>query len=233
MKIALICALEEESAGILAQVPLTARRTHEYGHCQYTEYDHDQHQVLMTVCGIGKVNAAIATQTLISKFAVDAVINVGVAGSLSTQLTFGDVVLADDLVQHDFDVTAFGSVKGQIARMNTFSFLADANLNKLLIDDVVMANNKIMLGRIVSGDQFIDDAITAKRLAREFNALACEMEGAAVAHVCHVNKVPFAVVRSVSDMAGQDGQASKSFDDLKEMAASRAALMVENLFKRL
>ncbi len=232
MRLAIVCAMEEELAAIEAALSLTLiAKLNKASNC-YAEYQFGEHTLIMVVSGIGKVNAAVTTQILIENFAVDAIINVGVAGSLTRKLGFGDVVIATDLVEHDFDITAFGVPLGQIARMDTFSFAADAKLNSLL-EQISLVSNQLVLGRIVSGDQFIDDGQKAVFLHTEFAALACEMEGAAIAHVCYLNKIPFAVVRSLSDMAGQDGQGIHSFNELKEMAAERAALVIKNLLERL
>jgi adenosylhomocysteine nucleosidase len=158
----------------------------------------------------------------------DCIVNVGVAGNLSKYNTFGDVVIATDLVQHDMDVVAFGIPLGQVPRMDVFAFqpselfLKVANLIKI-------PDAKIILGRIVSGDQFICDVTKATFLADHFNAVACEMEGAAVAHVCHVNNVPFLIVRALSDMAGHEGDAVHSYTTLIDMAASRSSEVVRQL----
>ena len=117
--------------------------------------------------------------------------------------------------------------------MDTFAFCAEPALNQLLLNGVSLVGNQVVVGRIVSGDQFIDDAELARKLHHEFNALACEMEGAAIAHVCYVNQVPFTVVRSLSDRAGQGGDAARSFNDLKFMAAKRAAIVTKHLLERV
>jgi adenosylhomocysteine nucleosidase len=233
MKLGIICAMAEELDEILLTVPLQMKdELHQANSC-YTRYAYHKHEVITVVSGIGKVNAAITTQIMINRYAVDAVINVGVAGSLSPKLGFGDVVIATDLVQHDVDISAFGVSLGQIPRLDTFSFVADIELNKLLLRENFQAPFKIVNGRIISGDQFIADAEKAQFLHSQFAALACEMEGAAIAHVCYLNGIPFTVVRSLSDMAGQSGFGIHSFYELKYMAAKRAALVVNNLLERL
>ena len=232
MKLAIICAMEEELAKILENIPFQFIRNLEKAGNSYNEYKYEDHTIIAVVSGIGKVNAAVTTQILLNSFELDAVINVGVAGSLSANLGFGDVVIASDLVEHDFDITAFGVPLGQIARMDTFSFAADERLNKLLLA-IELENNQVVSGRIVSGDQFIDNKEKAEFLHSEFGALACEMEGAAIAHVCYLNKIPFAVIRSLSDMAGRHGEAIYSFNDLKYMAAERAALVTRNLLNNI
>jgi len=233
MKIGIICAMEEELAEIIKDVKLELIAKHFHAGNDYLEYHCGNHLVIVVVSGIGKVNAAITTQLMIDKFSPDKIINVGVAGSLNKGLIFGDVVVAEDLVQHDFDITPFGVKLGQIARMDIFAFPTDAQLKQKIVNDIVLPENKVVKGRIVSGDQFIDDKVKAEFLANEFEALACEMEGAAIAHVCYLNNVPVCVIRSLSDMAGQHGIAIHSFNDLKNMAASRAAMVVSSLLEKI
>jgi len=234
MKLAIICAMDEELAAIWATIPMKRTNELEKAGNMYWQYSLGLHELITVVSGIGKVNAAVTTQILLDNFVVDGVINVGVAGSISPDLTFGDVVVASDLVEHDFDVTAFGDKLGQIPRMDTFSFATDENLNQLLTKNLQLPAGKLVTGRIVSGDQFIDDATKAAFLAQEFAAVACEMEGAAIAHTCYLNKVPVAVIRSLSDMAGQQGSSgAHSFNDLKFMAAARAAKVVVNLLEHI
>ncbi|TXI93907.1 MAG: 5'-methylthioadenosine/adenosylhomocysteine nucleosidase [Neisseriales bacterium] len=233
MILGVICAMQEELDEITKELALTPVNQIDLCSNSYFVYTYGSHTIVAGVCGIGKVNAAVTTQLMIDKFTPDKIINVGVAGSLSQNLVFGDVVIAEDLVQHDFDITPFGVRLGQIARMDTFSFPTDSSVNKLILDNLALPENKIVLGRIVSGDQFIDDKNKAEFLAKEFDALACEMEGAAIAHVCYLNKLPVCVIRSLSDMAGQDGQAIHSFNDLKFMAAARAAKVVVNLLEHI
>lgn len=158
--------------------------------------------VVVVTCGIGKVNAAVCTQILADDFDVDKIINVGVAGGIGEEIMPGDVVVASNLVQHDFDTTAFGDKAGQIARMDTFDFKCDYNL----VDAAEKAcfnieQHKCFTGRIATGDQFIADIEKLKWLKSEFGALACEMEGGSIAHVCYLNHIPFVIIRSISDNA--------------------------------
>ncbi len=189
-------------------------------------------KLILILSGIGKVNAAIATQYLIDEFKLNFILNVGVAGSLSKDLTFGDVVIATDLVQHDVDATAFGYPLGQIPRIDSFSFSAD---NKLIEKYFNSSHNnpfKIVAGRIISGDKFIDNHEQVIFLKDTFNALACDMEGAAIAHVAHINKISFIIIRALSDQAGQDNSnANDIFLTLKEMAANRASIVVKQLLE--
>lgn len=230
MKLAVICAMEEELAKILLNVPLVKIDELVKAGNLYTRYSFNQHEVICVTSGIGKVNAALTTQILLDLFKPDIVINFGVAGSLTTNLGFGDVVVATDLIEHDVDTTAFGIPLGQIPRMECFSFKAAEKIVELL-SKLELKQNRVAAGRIISGDQFIADKAKAEFLHKEFSALACEMEGAAIAHVCYLNQVPFAVIRSLSDMAGQVGEAAHTYNKLKEMAAHNAALGVKSLLE--
>lgn len=158
--------------------------------------------VVVVTCGIGKVNAAVCAQILVDDFKVDTVINVGVAGGIGEDILPGDVVIASNLVQHDMDTTAFGDKFGQIPRLDTFDFKSDKSLIEVAKKACSsITKHKSFVGRIVTGDQFIADIEKIRWLKAEFDAMACEMEGGSIAHVCHLNSVPFVVIRSISDNA--------------------------------
>ena len=158
--------------------------------------------VVAVVSGIGKVNAAVCAQILISEYKVDSIINVGVAGGIGKDIYPGDVVVATDLVQHDMDTTVFGDAYGQVPRLDTFAFKCDENLVKVALDACEeISEINTFSGRIVSGDQFISSIEKIKWFEKEFNAISCEMEGASIAHVCYLNNIPCVVIRSISDNA--------------------------------
>ena len=223
--------MQEELDEIINNVQLQFKSIVSIAGCDYQIYDYKQNEIIMLVCGIGKVNSASATQILICTFKPDYIVNVGVAGGLSIDLSFGDVVVATDLVQHDMDVRSFGIPLGQIPRLDTFSFACDKYLVNVAMQTSKADKYKLVSGRIASGDQFIDDKNRAEFIHNEFNAIACEMEGAAIAHVCYLNKVPFVVIRSLSDMAGIDGVAMHSFSELKEVSANNAAQIVLHILE--
>lgn len=152
--------------------------------------------------GIGKVNAAVCAQILIDDYKVNKIINVGVAGGIGTDILPGDVVVADNLIQHDMDASAFGDKIGQIPRLEAYDFKCDNELVKLAKEACENATKyKSFIGRIVSGDQFIANIDKIKWLSSEFGAIACEMEGASIAQVCYLNAIPFVIIRSISDNA--------------------------------
>lgn len=184
-------------------------------------------------CGIGKVNAAACTQLLCDRFDVDKIINTGIAGSLDRSLHIGDVVIAEDLVQYDMDVHAFGYKLGQIPRIDTYAFETDKELVELTKKacSELKLNHKWVTGRIISGDKFVNSAKEVERLRELFEGRAVEMESAAIAHVAYINKVPITIIRSISDDA--DDSANISYDEFARLAADNACNIVINILRYL
>ena len=189
--------------------------------------------IVLVKCGIGKVNAALCTQILISEFNVDAVVNTGVAGALHSELDVQDIVISTDAIQHDMDTTAFGDKKGEIPRMETSTFIADQKLIDAAYKSSIkeLEGNKVLKGRVVSGDIFVSSKELKDSLVREFGAYCAEMEGAAIAHVCTLNKIPFVVIRSMSDKA--DGSADVTYEEFVVKAAHKSKDIVLNMLKAL
>lgn len=190
--------------------------------------------VVVTECGIGKVNAAATTQALIDLFAPDAIINSGVGGALSENLKVGDVVVSVDAIEHDYDTTAFGDPKGLICFKDEqrVDMPADKELRDALLKaSESLENTTVLTGRIATGDQFISD--TEKRLAlgREFNALACEMEGGAVGQVCYRNNVPFAILRCISD--DLTNSTSMDYESFKAFAANKTTTVLSKFIENM
>lgn len=183
-------------------------------------------EIVIAVCGIGKVAAAMCTQTMILKYAPDCVINTGVGGSLSTKLAIGDIAVAESLVQHDMDTSALGDPIGLISGINIVNIPADEKVVSILEKGIeTLENIKAVKGVIASGDQFIASSEKKKFLTENFNAIVCEMEGASIAQVCYTNGVPFGVVRAVSDCA--DGSSHMEYKEFLPIAAANAAKLIE------
>lgn len=186
------------------------------------------HDVILALCGVGKVNAAICTQKLIDLAKPDAVINSGVAGGLSDKLSVCDLAIADRLVYHDFYPL---SLLEKYAPHCAY-FQADRRL-KALAENAASALSRnepdfhYEVGCIVSGDRFVEESAIKERLKAEFGAVCTEMEGAAIAHTAYVNGVPFAVIRAISDNA--DEKADMSFEAMAAIAAKRAVIIVKNM----
>ncbi|MGL5330782.1 MAG: 5'-methylthioadenosine/adenosylhomocysteine nucleosidase [Peptostreptococcaceae bacterium] len=189
--------------------------------------------IVLVKCGIGKVNSALCTQILISEFNVDAVVNTGVAGALHHELDVQDIVISTDAIQHDMDATVFGYSKGIIPRMDNSTFEADQRLIDAAYESSIKESkgNKVVKGRIVSGDIFISSKELKDTLVNDFNAHCGEMEGAAIAHVCHLNNTPFVIVRAMSDKA--DGSADVTYEEFVVEAAHRSKDIVLNMLKAI
>ena len=186
-------------------------------------------EVILAVCGIGKVNAAMCAQTMIVTYHPDKIVNTGVAGALSPELGVGDVVIASDLVEHDFDTTGFGDPPGLIPGLGTVKMHCSDSLRtdelETAAEEVLRGTGaKILQGIIATGDQFIADGERKKKIVETFGAVSCEMEGGAVAQVCSLNKVPFAVIRTMSDSA--DGGALDDYPAFAKRSAEISAKIV-------
>ena len=187
--------------------------------------------------GIGKVAAAIAAQILIDRFAVDALLNTGMAGGLDARLEVKDLVVATGALQHDFDLTAFGHARGYISGENDTAatvFETDKMLVDLALDaaaEVLPQGSKAITGVVASGDVFVDDSALKARLITEFGAAAAEMEGAAIAQTAVANSVPFVILRTISDLA--EKQANVSFDELESYAGQLAGDITAAVLHRL
>ena len=159
--------------------------------------------VVISKCGIGKVFAAMCAQTMILKYAPKYIINSGVAGALSKELNILDAVIATKMVQHDMDTSPLGDPKGLISGINVVEIESDADVSSQLEKTVNELKVRTARGIIASGDQFIADPDRKAEIVSLFGAIACEMEGASIAQVCYVNKVPFCVMRTISDGRGE------------------------------
>lgn len=188
-------------------------------------------KVVVVKSGVGKVNAARITQILIDKLKVKSVINVGSAGALNPLLDIGDIVIAEKLVQHDFDITAFDHEKGYITGVGDYIY-SDNELVKKFKDIGNKIKNKtykITTGVIASGDIFCTDISMKNKIYSKFNAECVEMEGAAIAQVCYLDKVPFVVLRSISD--SPNGNNAMVFEEFVKLASKRCADILKEFFK--
>ncbi len=185
--------------------------------------------VVVAKCGIGKVFAAICAEALILKFNVDMVINIGVAGSLTKDLGVLDVAVASNVVQHDMDTSPLGDPVGLLSGINMILLPADEKMVDLLCQCLKDRNINYKKGNIATGDQFIADANQKRRLSQDFEAIAAEMEGGSIGHVCYVNKIPFAVLRSISDSDG----GAMDYQTFAEKAALQSIEIVTDFIERV
>ncbi|MGT2934462.1 5'-methylthioadenosine/adenosylhomocysteine nucleosidase [Streptococcus castoreus] len=229
MKIGIIAAMEEELHLLLEN--LLDSQAHQVLSKTYYTGRLGQHDLVLVQSGIGKVMSAMTVAVLVDHFEVEALINTGSAGAVASGLAIGDVVVADQLIYHDVDVTAFGYDYGQMAAQPLY-FNSDSCFIKTF--KKVLAQEKIAsrIGLIATGDSFIagQDKINAIK-ARFPDVLAVEMEGAAIAQAAQAAGKPFIVVRAMSDTAAHD--ANITFDDFIVQAGKKSAQMVMVFLKAL
>ena len=185
--------------------------------------------VAVAKCGIGKVFAALCAQTMIIKYSPELIVNTGVGGALRGGITTGDIVVAESLCQHDMDTSAIGDPVGLVSGINVIYFESDKRAADILLGAAESLGLRAYSGRIASGDKFIASVCDKARIISTFSADACEMEGCAVAQVAFVNRIPFAVVRAISDSA--DGEATMDYPTFLPIAARNSTNLTLALIK--
>lgn len=229
MKIGVIGAMEEEIKVLkenLQHVTMWERANR-----LFLAGSYGQHEVIVVRSGIGKVMAAQCATILMQQYGVNMVINTGSAGGIGAGLAVGDIVLAEKTAYYDADVTGFGYEYGQLPGMPLYY-----EASRYLVEEAAKAAAKnhlaVKKGLIVTGDSFIaDPQKIAKILAHFPDALACEMEGAAIAQACSQFNIPYLVIRAMSDTA--DHEATVSFDEFILTAGKKSAEMVLTLVSQL
>lgn len=223
MKIGIIGAMAQE-VEVLKQ-NLQDIRTWKMAGATFYSGNYADHEVIVVQSGIGKVLSSITTSLLIQQYEVDAIINTGSAGGIGSGLAVGDLVVPDKLAYYDVDVTAFGYLYGQLPAGMPLYYEADEKLLAAVEKAAKKTGHQVKKGLIVTGDSFISSSDKIKEILSHFpEALACEMEGAAIAQTARQFDVPFLVVRAMSDTANQE--ATVSFDEFIEEAGKRSAEMV-------
>lgn len=230
-KIGIIGAMEEEVA-ILKEQMEVSRRAERAG-MEFFEGKLAGKDVVVVRSGIGKVNAGICAQILADLFQVDAIINTGIAGSLNADIDIGDIVISTDAVQHDMDAVNFGYPLGQIPRMDTLAFPADEKLIETARQACRQANPDIHVfaGRVVTGDQFVAERAVKERISSNFGGFCTEMEGAAIAQAAYLNKIPFVILRAISDKA--DDSAVMDYPAFEKKAIEHSVKLVKQMLSML
>ena len=229
MRFGIICAMPEEIKELKAQ--LTNESTKQIGGKDYYFGQISGQDVVLVESGIGKVEAGITTEHLITDCGADVVINSGSAGGIGDGLHVGDVVISTATAYHDVDATAFDYQYGQLPGKEP-SFAASKKWGDALAKAGEQTGLTVKQGLIVSGDQFIASQDAIKQILAHFpDALSSEMEGAAVGQVATDHQVPYVVVRAMSDTG--DEEAGVSFDEFIIEAGKLSAAMLLQLFKDL
>lgn len=221
--IGIICAMKIEAEAIEKQ--MSDVKTETISGVTFVSGKLHEKEIVLAVCGIGKVFAAICTEAMILHYAPSLIINSGVAGTLTPALSIGDIAIAGSLVQHDMDTSPIGDPVGLISGINKIYFEADTAAVAAFERAAASVGAKSKVGTIASGDQFMSDADKKHWIAETFGAIACEMEGASVAHVAYVNGTPFAVLRAISDSA--TGDAQMEYPKFVAMAAERSHAIID------
>lgn len=187
--------------------------------------------VVLLQCGIGKVNAGIGAALMAEFYRPAAILNTGSAGGLLPTQTFGDTVVSTAVVHHDVEVTIFGYAPGQVPGLPA-TFPSDPGLIDLADRCLTAAGTPHAKGVVGSGDIFVFQPEVIARIRKTFPDLcAVEMEAAAIAQACHLAKVPFVVVRALSDIAGQESP--MKFEEFLPLASKNSSRLVMEMVGKL
>ena len=207
-RIAIIGAMDSEIANLKSML----ENTEEIKIAGITYYKGKLHgkDVVLLKSGVGKVNAAVATTIAIEKFNIEKIIFTGVSGSGNPNYNISDIVISKNLIEHDFDTSDIDGddITVLVEGYNDNYYPADEALIELAKSSAekVITNSKVYVDTIATGDQFVGNNEKVKQIHNKFKAGAIEMEGASVAHTALMYKIPFVVIRSLSDKADSDAE---------------------------
>lgn len=191
-------------------------------------------EIVLWQCGIGKVNAAVGTMRLIQEHHPDAIISTGLAGGIDPLMQVMDVLAATQCVYHDVDCgSSLNCIRGQVqglpARYDADTRLLDHTKNVSLAD-----GERLMSGLICTGDQFITDRERQNDIKRHFvDGLACDMESAAIAQTCYLEKVPFLSIRVISDTPGRTDNHQMQWEDFLASMCDQSFRFVKKYLETL
>ncbi|MCR5265143.1 MAG: 5'-methylthioadenosine/adenosylhomocysteine nucleosidase [Cyanobacteria bacterium RUI128] len=225
--IAIIGAMDIETEAVSARLS-HAKQIKTSADFQITTGNIGKYKIILTKSGVGKVNAAITTQYIIDKYKPKYIINTGLAGSLTKNLTTGDIIIAEKTIQHDFDLTAFGNHKGYMGNGTNADKPTEYFSDKNLISKFKNINSDITIGTIATGDVFVTDVQTKENIRKLFNADAADMESAAIAQTANRNNVPVIVIRTISD--GKN-ESTKDYNKNKHNTAEKSALALISILE--
>lgn len=229
MTIGIIGALDEEIALLLKRLRIQA--VERQAGIRFVRGILSGKQVIICKSGWGKVNAALASQILIDRFRVKNLIFTGVAGTISPNINIGDLVVATKTQQWDVNFTAIGVPPGVIPLMKTTVFPANPRLVQAAVQAEKQVPGNVFTGKILTADRFVASNTLARRLRTEFDGLCVEAEGGAAGQVCFRNRIPYVVIRGISDRA--DRRASPDFGKFLQLAANRAQMAVWRMIRLL
>lgn len=231
--IGIITAMSNELKMLLEKTEISETKT--IGGVDFSIGTLEGQDVVLVQGGIGKTMAAAGTTVLINEFNVKSIIFTGIAGGVGDEVKVLDQVIATDLVFHDYgSQTNDGFVwNGDSGFNEDGSIPVDEELSQKAYEAAVsvLGEEHVFQGRIATGDQFVASSEYVTYLQDEFNAIACEMEGAAVARIAAQYEVPCCVIRAMSDKA--DGAAHDTYENFGDTAANNSAQIVITLLQNL
>lgn len=224
--IGIICAMNEELEEIT--LLLKDKNYEKFGAFEFITGHINNTTCVVVKCGVGKVHAAMCTQTLIFKYNPKFILNIGVAGAIDTNINIGDIVIASGTIQHDFDISVFPNrKKGEISGIDSVEIKCTKWIvDKLLECSKKFQNFKTHNGIILTGDQFINSKTKLLEIKNEFGGIACEMEAGSIAQTCFVNKIDFGIIRAISDNADDDSHID-FYSFIKSSSKNNAILLYE------
>ena len=225
MKIGIIAAMRKE---LDLLIPLLNNRAEErHDHFVFYKGAIGNHEIVAMQCGIGKVNAAIGSQSMINHFSPQLIINSGVAGGADHGVSVMDVVVGARVAYHDVWCGP-ESVLGAVQGLPLFYEAPSEAIN------AITTHSGVKCGLIVSGDQFVDNVDSLRRIKANFpEALAVDMESGAIAQVCHIYNVPFMSMRVISDSPGASHDNTAQYNDFWADAPAHTFEIVLELINRL
>lgn len=222
-RIGIIGAMACEVDPLIAQ--MDGAQTLTVGSIRFTQGRLCGKDTVVAQCGVGKVFAAMCAQTMILHFGVEAIVNVGVAGSLCDGLRIGDIAVASSTVQHDMDTSPVGDPVGMISGINLIYLPCSDRLGDLLCDCIAAQGVHFVRGTVASGDVFVASPAQRARITENFDAVACEMEGAAICQVCYANGVQVGIMRAISDNCNDPSTMDyRTFRDISARVGCRILL---------
>ena len=223
-EIGIIVAVDEEREAILNI--MTDVKVEQIYNLRFLRGKKKKKDCILVKSGIGKVNAARTTQVMIHNFDIQYIINLGTGGSINGMLNIGDIVISKQVVQHDFDITAFNHKKGYIPNVGVY-----IESDKMLINIASNVITEGVKGVIATGDIFCSENNMAKKINDKFGALCVEMEGASIAQVCYLCNIPFIIIRSISDVPNNNNVVT--YEEFLTTSAKKIAIAMRDILLKI
>lgn len=224
--IGIIGALEEEV--VMFKHDMEIEKIENIAKCEYVSGKLNGQDVVITRCGMGKVNAAACTTVMIEKYHPDFIINTGVGGSLDQNLKVLDIMIATDVVQHDYNLVPLGYKLGQVDNFETPYFVCDEKVNAAIKKSADKFGYTSYFSRFATGDRFVEDEDDKKNIVSNFNAQVCDMESGAIAQICTLFGVRFTNIRTISD-SGSDN--AMQFQKFLKVASTHSVILIEEIIE--